>query len=67
MRPTWPGEDRADDYVFRVDGQDAGRGYVEVEDRVVARKAVGTEQARGFVDLGAFAVVVPRRFPVRKT
>ena len=27
MRLTWPDEDRPDDYVFRVDGRDAGRCY----------------------------------------
>jgi hypothetical protein len=27
MRRTWPDEDRHDDFVFRVDGLDAGRCY----------------------------------------
>ena len=27
MRLTWPDDDRPDDYVFRVDGHDAGRCY----------------------------------------
>jgi len=27
MRRIWPDDDRPDDYVFRVDGRDAGRCY----------------------------------------